>query len=219
MIPDGLGAFALLSITSLFAITNPLAATPVYLALTSGYTPEHQRHTLRVAIVTASIVLLVFALFGGLIFSLFGITISAFRIAGGLIVFGIGMDMLGAKRSRGKATPAEERAGMEQQEVAIAPLGVPMIVGPGAITTIMVLMTASETWMHMAVVLGAGVVVLATMYFTLSLGNRLVDWLGQTGLSVITRMMGLLLMVIAVQFVVDGVRPLLVDAFRAALHP
>lgn len=219
MIPEGLGAFALLSVTSLFAITNPLSATPVYLALTADYTAEHQRRTLRVAMLTASLVLLVFALFGGLIFALFGITIAAFRIAGGLIIFGIGMDMLQAKRSRGKATVEEQKAGMAQEEVAITPLGIPMIVGPGAITTIMVLMAAAETWLHAAVVFIAAALVLGSIYATLSVGNRLIDWFGKTGLSVVTRLMGLLLMVIAVQFVVDGVQPLLIDVLRSAQLP
>jgi multiple antibiotic resistance protein len=111
----------------------------MYLALTNGYTPEHRRRTLRSAIITAFLVLLVFALLGGTIFQLFGITIDAFRIAGGIIFFGIGMDMLQAKRSRGKATEEEELEATTKEEVGITPLGVPMITGPGAITTVMVL--------------------------------------------------------------------------------
>ncbi len=211
MIPDGLWTFALLSVTSLFAITNPLSAAPVYLALTHDYTPEHQRHTLRIAILTGASVLVVFALLGAAIFALFGITVDAFRIAGGLIIFGVGMDMLQARRTRGKTTEEEEQEGMTKDEVAITPLGIPMIVGPGAITTVMVLMADAHTVAHMAVVLVAIAIVLGSIYAALSMGPRLVRIFGQTGLNVVTRIMGLLLTVIAVQFIVDGARPILTD--------
>jgi multiple antibiotic resistance protein len=136
---DALLAFALLCFSSLLAIINPLSAAPMYLALTDGYTPEHRRRTLRSGILTAFLVLVVFALLGGTIFQLFGITIDAFRIAGGILFFGIGMDMLQAKRTRGKATEEEEREATTKEEVGITPLGVPMITGPGAITTVIVL--------------------------------------------------------------------------------
>jgi multiple antibiotic resistance protein len=138
--PDPIIAFALLCFTSLLAIINPLSAAPMYLALTDGYPPEHRRRTLRSAIITAFLVLLVFALLGGTIFQLFGITIDAFRIAGGVIFFGIGMDMLQAKRTRGKTTEEEEREATTWEAVGITPLGIPMITGPGAITTVKVLM-------------------------------------------------------------------------------
>jgi multiple antibiotic resistance protein len=118
-------AFALLCFSSLLAITNPLSVAPMYLAVTDGYTPEHRRRTLRSAIVTAFLVLVVFASLGGTIFQLFGITIDAFRIAGGVIFFGIGMDMLQAKRTRGKATEEEEREATTKEEVGITPLRCP----------------------------------------------------------------------------------------------
>jgi multiple antibiotic resistance protein len=161
---EGLVTFALLCVTSLFAITNPLSAAPVYLALTDGYTPERREHTLRTAVLTGAGVLVVFTLLGGTIFQLFGITMDAFRITGGLIVFAIGMDMLQAKRSRVKTTREEEEEAMEKEDVGITPLGIPMIVGPGAITTVMVLMTEARTIAHMAVILAAIGLVLGSIY-------------------------------------------------------
>lgn len=213
---DGLIAFALLCFSSLLAIINPLSAAPMYLALTVGYTAEHRRRTLRSAIITAFAVLVVFASLGGTIFQLFGITIDAFRIAGGVIFFGIGMDMLQAKRTRGKATEEEEREATTKEEVGITPLGVPMITGPGAITTVMVLMTQATSGARVAVVFGAVVVVLAICWLALSAAPRLVGFFGQTGLNVMTRIMGLLVAVIGVQFIVDGARPILVDIVRRA---
>jgi multiple antibiotic resistance protein len=213
---DAIVAFALLCFTSLLAIINPLSAAPMYLALTDGYTAEHRRRTLRSAIVTAFLVLVVFALLGGTIFQLFGITIDAFRIAGGVIFFGIGMDMLQAKRSRGKATEEEEREATTKEEVGITPLGVPMITGPGAITTVMVLMTQATTGPRIAVVFGAVILVLAICWAVLTAAPRLMRFFGQTGLNVMTRIMGLLVTVIGVQFIIDGSRPILVDIVRRA---
>ena len=163
-------------------------------------------------------VLVVFTLLGAAIFALFGITVDVFRIAGGLIIFGVGMDMLQARRARGKSTEEEEEEdGMTRDEVAITPLGIPMIVGPGAITTVMVLMADAHTVAHMAVVLAAIAIVLGSIYATLSMGPRLIRMFGQSGLNVVTRIMGLLLTVIAVQFIVDGARPILTDIMHGPL--
>lgn len=211
-----LGAFALLCFSSLLAIINPLSATPMYLALTDGYTHEHRRRTIRSAVLTAFAVLVVFALLGGTIFQLFGITIHAFRIAGGIIFFGIGMDMLQAKRSRVKTTEEEEREAMTMEEVGVTPLGIPMITGPGAITTVMVLMTQARTAAQIATLFLAVVVVLGITFVVLSAAPRIVRFFGQTGLNVMTRIMGLLVTVIAVQFIVDGSRPILTEIIRQA---
>ncbi len=213
---EDLSAFALLCFSSLLAIMNPLSAAPMYLALTDGYTPANRRRTLRNAMLTAFAVLLVFALLGGTIFQLFGITIDAFRIAGGIIFFGIGMDMLQAKRSRVKATEEEEEEGRHKEDVGITPLGIPMITGPGAITTVMVLMTQATDGPRVAVVFGAVVAVLGIAWAVLTAAPRLVRFFGQTGLNVMTRIMGLLVTVIAVQFIVDGARPILLGILRAA---
>lgn len=213
---EPLGGFALLCFTSLLAIINPLSATPMYLALTADFDGERRSRTLVHAITTAFLVLLVFALVGGTIFQLFGITIDAFRIAGGIIFFGIGMDMLQAKRSRGKATEEEEAEATGKDEVGVTPLGIPMITGPGAITTVMVLMTQADSSIRALIVLAAVLAVLAITWATLAAAPRIVVFFGQTGLNVMTRIMGLLVTVIAVQFIIDGSRPILVDIIRRA---
>jgi multiple antibiotic resistance protein len=209
--PEDLAAFALLSLTSLLAIINPLSAAPMYLALTDGYTAEHRSRTIRSAVTTAFCVLVTFALLGGTIFQIFGITIHAFRIAGGIIFFGIGMDMLQAKRSRVKTTEEEEREGMVKEEVGVTPLGIPMITGPGAITTVMVLMTEARTAFHILAIFIAILIVLVVTAGVLTAAPRVMRFFGQTGLNVMTRIMGLLVTVIAVQFIVDGARPILME--------
>src|SRR5690606_2958770 len=140
--------------------------------------------------------------------------IDAFRIAGGVIFFGIGMDMLQAKRTRGKATVEEEMEATTKTEVGVTPLGTPMITGPGAITTVMVLMTEATTPTRVLVVFAAVVVVLGIAWLTLAAAPRVVTYFGQTGLNVMTRIMGLLVTVIAVQFIIDGARPVLIDVLR-----
>jgi multiple antibiotic resistance protein len=208
--------FALLCFTSLLSIINPLSAAPMYLAITDGYSREQRRRTLRAGVVTAFVILAVFALVGGAIFQLFGITIDAFRIAGGFIFFGIGIEMLQAKRNPGKATEEEEQEGRVRENVGVTPLGIPMITGPGAITTVMVLMTQAGTPVRVGLVFAAVAAVLAITWGVLSAAPRLVRFFGQTGLNVMTRVMGLLVTVIAVQFIIDGARPIMVEVIRAA---
>ena len=213
---SSLAKFAVLCFTSLLSIINPLSGAPMYLALTDGYSPGQRRKTLRSGVVTAFVVMVVFALLGGAIFQLFGITIDAFRIAGGFIFFGIGMDMLQAKRNRGKATEEEEQEGRVRENVGVTPLGIPMITGPGAITTVMVLMAEAGTVTRAGVVFASVVLVLTITWAVLTAAPRLVRFFGQTGLNVMTRLMGLLVTVIAVQFIIDGARPILVEIIRAA---
>src|SRR5687768_13169297 len=130
--PEGL-AFAALAVTSLLAIVNPLSAVPMYPAMTATYSRGHRAATLRPRIVTAAAVMAVFALFGNQILQFFGITTPAFQIAGGIIFFGIGWDMLQARRSRVKTTREEEAEGFEKEDIGIIPLGLPTLAGPGAI--------------------------------------------------------------------------------------
>jgi multiple antibiotic resistance protein len=212
----GLGTFALLCFTSLLAIINPLMAAPLFLSLTDGYSAGHRQHALRTAVITGTTVLVVFALLGGAIFQLFGITIHAFRIAGGIILFGIGLDMLQAKPSRVRATPEEEREGLRKEDVGITPLGVPILVGPGSITTVMVLMGDAANALQVAALLLMIGATLGGTYLLLSQGQRVLRIFGRTGLNVMTRIMGLLVAVIAIQFILDGVRPVLVEVVRAA---
>jgi multiple antibiotic resistance protein len=214
----GTQKFALLCLSSLIAIINPLSAAPVYLALTEGYEEAHRQRTLRTAIFTAFCILVVFALLGGAIFQFFGITIDAFRIAGGFIFFGIGMDMLQAKRQRGKATEEEEEEGKARVNVGVTPLGIPMITGPGAITTVMVLMTEADTRVEVSILLATVMVVLAISYVTLLFSPTLLRFFGKTGMNVMTRLMGLLVTVIGVQFVIDGARPILTEILKEALR-
>lgn len=205
--------FAILAFTSLIAIVNPLGAIPLYVALTTGYTPEHRSATLRRAILTGLSVLFAFALAGTYILQFFGITRQAFQIAGGILFFAVGWDMLQAKRSRVKTTEDEEHESAQKDDVGIIPLGLPTLAGPGAITTVIALNGQAETFMDAAAVYVSIMLVLAVCWIVLTAAPLLTRRMGQTGMNVMTRLMGLLVMVIGAQFVINGTTTVVLDIF------
>jgi multiple antibiotic resistance protein len=210
-------AFALLVFTSLLAIVNPVSAVPLYLSVTHGYDGEHRRTTLRAAILTSVAVLVAFAFVGTWILQFFGITTNAFRITGGLLFLAVGSDMLEAKRSRESTTAEEEEeAAGRTDEVGIIPLGIPTLAGPGAITTVITLNAQAERLWQRAVVLGAIIVVMIVSWIVLGLAPAILRRFGQTGLNVLTRIMGLIVMVIGTQFIIDGVRAVVLETTRGA---
>ena len=197
--------FALITFTSVLFIVDPIAVIPTYLVITQRETPEQRARTAYRACVAAGLILIGFALGGKLIFQLFGITLPAFRIAGGLILWLVAMDMLRAQRSTQESAP-EITEGREKEDVALTPLAMPMLAGPGAISTVMVLAGQARAPMQAAAVYGSILLTAFVSFISLRLGERLVQLLGQTGIRVLTRIMGLLLAAIAVQFVITGVR-------------
>lgn len=203
--------FAILAFTSLLAIVNPLGAVPLFVALTATHSPEHRRATLRRAIITGVTVLFVFALAGTWILQFFGITRQAFQIAGGILFFAIGWDMLQARRSRVKTTQEEEMESISRDDVGIIPLGLPTLAGPGAITTVIALSGQAATLFDSVAVYIAIVLVLAICWLVLSAARAVVRRMGQTGMNVMTRLMGLLVMVIGAQFVINGATVVVLD--------
>lgn len=203
--------FAILAFTSLLAIVNPLGAVPLYIALTAPYTPQHRSATLRRAIITGTAVLVVFALAGTHILQFFGITRQAFQIAGGILFFGVGWDMLQARRSRVKTTEEEESESSHKDDVGIIPLGLPTLAGPGAITTVIALNGQAQTAMDELFVYVAILLVLALCWVTLAAAPALTRRMGQTGMNVMTRLMGLIVMVVGAQFVINGATTVVLD--------
>jgi multiple antibiotic resistance protein len=198
--------FALIAFTSILVLVDPVAAIPTFLAMTAGSNRARRRHMAARAAWTCFIVLLSFSLAGTFIFRLFGITLAAFKIAGGLILGLIGLDMLRARRSPTKETPGEAEEGAEKEDVGIIPLGVPMLAGPGSISSVMVLMSQSLDWRHAVVVACAIAVTSAVSYFVLAAADSVSSHLHETGIAILTRMMGLLLTAIAVQFILNGLK-------------
>jgi multiple antibiotic resistance protein len=202
---DGHFQFALVTFTSVLFIVDPIAVVPTYLVITQGQTQAQRRATARRACVAATILLVTFAAVGRAIFDLFGITMPAFRIAGGLILWLVAMDMLHGNRSTQEGS-AEINEATVKEDVAITPLAMPMLAGPGAISTVMVLSGQARTTAQNVIVYGSILLALLIAWATLRAAEWLVLRMGQTGIRVMTRLMGLLLAAIAVQFVITGVR-------------
>ncbi|HEY7682142.1 MAG TPA: MarC family protein [Gemmatimonadales bacterium] len=197
--------FALVTFTSVLFIVDPLAAVPAYLVITQNETPEHRRRTALRACCSMALLLVLFAAAGGLIFRILGITLPAFRIAGGLILWLVALDMLRAQRST-QETREELAEGETKEDVALTPLAIPILAGPGAISTVMVLAGQAGTVADSAVVYCAIALTALVSYFTLRLGEQLLHFLGRTGIRVLTRIMGLLLAAVATQFILTGIR-------------
>jgi len=208
--------FELLVFTSVFFLVDPFAAIPTFLVITAEDDTAARRKTAKTAAITCCIILVGFAVAGTLIFRLFGITLVAFKIAGGVILLLIGLDMLRARRSPTKETLDETREGAEKENAGIIPLGIPMLAGPGSISTVMVLMGQSSEWWQAVSVCVAVVITSVASYMILAGADRVRRYLGETGSRVLTRLMGLLLTAIAVQFMLNGLADLgLVKPTRA----
>ena len=197
--------FALVTFTSVLFIVDPIALVPTYLVITQGETKAQRTVTARRACIVAVLLLVTFAAAGRAIFGLFGITMPAFRIAGGLILWLVAMDMLHGARSTQEGS-AEITEATVKEDVAITPLAMPMLAGPGAISTVMVLSGQTRTATQTVVVYASIVLALIIAWATLRAAEWLVLRMGQTGIRVLSRLMGLLLAAIAVQFVITGVR-------------
>ena len=196
----------LLVFTSVLFIVDPFAVIPSFLAMTERDTAALRRAMARRAAWTTAITLTLFALGGSLIFKLFGITIGAFKIAGGVLIGLNALDMVQARRSSQRETPAEKAEGTAKEDIGILPLGVPMLAGPGAISTVMVLALGSKSWLTTTALYLSIALTAVISFVTLSAASMLERRLGQTGMRILTRLMGLVLCAIAVQFILDGIR-------------
>jgi multiple antibiotic resistance protein len=196
--------YTLLSFGSLFSIVDPFAAMPVYLALVGHQSRAEQKRTALRAALTCLVVLTTFGLAGSLIFRFFGITIPAFKIAGGILLFGVGLEMMRAQKSKTRATEEEEHEAESKEDVGLIPIGLPLLSGPGAIATTMVFVGQAKDSSHKVAVFAAVWVVALTSFIILRSAGAMSRFLGQTGINVISRIMGLILSAVAVQFVIDG---------------
>lgn len=197
--------FSVLALSSIFFLVDPFAALPTFLAVTAGADDVRRRAMARKASITTAIVLSSFAVAGQYIFRLFGITLPAFEIAGGLILLLIGLDMLNAKRSPTQETGVEVEAAASKEDAGIVPLGIPMLAGPGSITSVMVLVgQAQGKWTLLVAILAAIAFTALVCYLVLGNSGRVAAMLGDTGIRILVRIMGLLLVALAMQYFVNG---------------
>lgn len=200
--------FSLLALSSIFFLVDPFATLPTFLAITEGYDSARRKRTARKGALTTLIVLSTFAFAGEEIFHLFGITLPAFELAGGIVLLLIGLDMLQAKRSATQETPSDAQAAAQKEDAGIVPLGVPMLAGPGAITSVMVLVGQANTRWQMAAILISIAVTALICYLVLGHSTIVARVLGDTGIRILVRVMGLLLVALAAQYFVNGLADL-----------
>jgi multiple antibiotic resistance protein len=201
MIEQAVAAFVML-----FVVVDPIGVAPIFAALTAQDAPAERRRQANHGVLLAAAVLLVFALGGEFVLALLGISLPAFRIAGGLLLLLLAIDMVMARQSGLRATtPDEEAEGARKSDIAVFPLAIPLIAGPGALTSVMLLMgSASGDLIAQVTVIAVLLVVLAISWVCLLLALKLVRHLGVTGINVITRVLGLLVAALAMQFMIDG---------------
>ncbi len=199
--------FSFLAFSSLFVIVDPIATVPAFLAMTPYDTPAQRVKMARLACAVTAGMLLIFAWAGKLVFKLLGITIPAFQLAGSIVLLLVALDMLRAKRSAVQETSEETDAGAEKEDIAITPLAVPMLAGPGAITTAILLRNqAGDHFGKQAALFASIAAVSLVSYFIFKLSAHGAKWLSPIVLRLATRIMGLLLAAIAVQFAFDAIR-------------
>src|SRR6185437_13815634 len=196
--------FSVLALSSIFFLVDHFAALPTFLAVTAGADKQRRRRMAWKASLTAFIFLSVFAIAGQYIFRMFGITLPAFEIAGGIILLLIGLDMLEAKRSPTQESSEETSEAAAKDDAGIVPLGIPMLAGPGAITSVMVLVGQAQTKWQMSAILIAIFITAAICYLVLGNSDKVARALGDTGIRILVRIMGLLLVALAVQYFVNG---------------
>lgn len=201
--------------SAVFSVADPLGLVPVYLAMTRGYAPARRRRTAVVASAAMFVTLTIFAAVGPSILHFFGLSIGAFRIAGGILLFLMAVDMLRAQPSLQRTSPEQIAETGAAADVAIFPLAFPMLAGPGAIANAMMQTAGAETALQQTAIYIAIALASVATALVLLIASTAERRLGKTGLSVLERVMGLMLAAIAVQFIVDGIGDVL-PALRAA---
>jgi multiple antibiotic resistance protein len=200
--------FAITVFAAIFAIVNPIGNIPVFVAITQDYTPEQKRRVIRKVCIVAASVLLAFGIFGNYIFAIYGITIPAFKIAGGLLLFSIAFNMTRGQVGRTKMTGEEHEEALEKEEVGVVPLGIPLFAGPGAITTVMIYIafatTSSDELFDLSSIFLSIVFTVVASYFLLRYAEPIFSRMGKSGAGAFTRIMGLLLAAIAIEFIITG---------------
>ncbi len=201
--------FGILCFTTFFTIINPLGVMPIFMTMTKDLEKEDRNQTAKKAILASFITLVIFAFSGQILFNFFGISVNSFRVVGGIIFFLMGMDMLQARLGTVKVKQEEIKTYVS--DISITPLAIPMITGPGAITNAIVMMEDAQDIQLKLVLLGAILLVFAITLSILLSASKIIKILGETGNNVMMRLMGLIVMVIAIEFFLSGFKPIFQD--------
>lgn len=198
-------SFFVVAFSAIFTIVNPSGAIGPFLVMTARDSFDKKASTARRACTVATIVLLVCTVAGTFVFQFFGFTLPALKIAGGFMLFQVGIDMINARESRAKATAEERQEGALKEDAAIFPIGIPLLSGPGAMVTVFILGQRAKSFGDYAAIYLSIIATMGISYVMLWQAHRVARLLGATGMNVLSRLMGMILAAIAVQFVLDGI--------------
>ena len=201
--------FGLLAFTTFFTLINPLGVMPIFMTMTAGLDSAHRTKTAKKASIVSFVIIVMFAFSGQLLINFFGISVNSFKIVGGVIFFLMGMDMLQARLGKVKIKDSEVKTYVN--DISITPLAIPMICGPGAITNAIVMMDTAYTLQMQITLIVAIFLVMLLTYTILYSSSKIIKILGETGNNVLMRLMGLIVMVIAVEFFFSGLKPIMQD--------
>lgn len=191
---------------ALFTILDPVGVIPLYLSMSQGQSKSERRRQIRRTVIAVAVILTVTALAGSAILDFFGIDIHVFQTAGGIVLLLIALNMLQAKKPLVKTTPKEQSEAIEKEDVSVVPLAMPLLAGPGAISTVIIFSSTMESFEAEAVFVGIIVAVSLTVWPFLTLSKWLGDRIGATGMNIAVRIMGLILASIAVKFILEGIK-------------
>lgn len=206
-------SFFLLCFTSFITLMNPLGIMPVFLTMTGQLEQKQRTKTALKAVIVAFLSLVVFAFSGQVLFNFFGISVNSFRVVGGIIFFMMGYDMLQARLTKIKVNKSEISEYVD--DISVTPLAIPMICGPGAITNAIVLMEDAVHLESKAIMIGTMLLICVIIFLVLWGATQITKLLGTTGNKILMRLMGLIVMVIAVEFFFSGLKPILIDILRS----
>ncbi|WP_323121928.1 YchE family NAAT transporter [Burkholderia alba] len=197
------------SFISLLALINPLGAIPFFLSLTAQQTDAERRHTIRIAAISVFCVMTITTLLGQQIIRFFGISVGSLEVGGGIIMLLMAINMLNAQIGNTRSTPEERDEAESKNSIAVVPLAIPLLTGPGSISTLIVYASNADHWYDRVGLIAIGAILALLCFFAMRLAEPIAHWIGRTGINIATRLMGLMLSALAVEFIVDGLKALL----------
>ena len=195
--------------TALLAIVNPLGVIPIFVSLTRGSTVQERRHIARTTSITVAVVLVASALVGKSLLNFFGVSIDSFRVGGGILLLLMSVDMMLARRTGGRQTPEEAEEAEEKESIAVVPIAMPLLAGPGAISTVVIYAQEPFQPLNLGVIIVSSLLVAFLTWVVLIVANPISKVMSKTAINISTRLMGLLLAAIAVEFIASGLGQLL----------
>jgi multiple antibiotic resistance protein len=195
--------------TALLAIVNPLGAVPVFVSLTGTMSEWERKRTVRTTSIAVAVVLITATLIGESLLNFFGISIPSFKVGGGILLMLMAIAMMQARQPQTRQTPEEAEEAEDKQSIAVVPIAIPLLAGPGAISTVIIYANASYHPAHIASIIFIVLLVATVTWAALHVANPISKMLGKTGINIATRLMGLLLTAVAVEFIANGLVQLL----------